>query len=85
MRENKYEPDRAHLIIYNWSDADTITVDMNDLWSEDANEYAYRVVNVENIWGEPAVEGTLTNGTIEVPLHGEFACYLVTRQAKYPL
>ena len=89
LRENKYESDHAHLVIYNWSDADTVTADMNDLWPDgvelqEGKQYQYRIVNVENIWGEPVVEGTLTNGTIEVPLHGEFTCYLVTRQTRCP-
>ena len=80
LRENKYEPDLANLIIYNWSDANTVTVDMNDLWPEDANKYVYRVINVEDIRGEPVVEGTLTDGIIEVPMQGEFACYIVKRK-----
>jgi len=86
LRPNKYEPDRAHLVIYNWPGTDTVTVNMTDLWPEDGKQYEYRIVNIEDIWGEPVVDGTLINGTIEVPMQGlyafEFACYLVTRQAE---
>jgi hypothetical protein len=84
VRPNKYEPDRAHLIIYNWPKAETVSVEMANLWPENGQQYKYRIVNVEDIWGEPAVEGTLSNGIIEVPMTGlyapEFACYLVTRR-----
>jgi hypothetical protein len=86
LRVNKYEPDRAHLVIYNWPETDTVTVNMADLWPENEKQVEYKIVNVEDIWGEPAAEGTLTNGTIEVPMQGlyapEFTCYLVTRVAK---
>ena len=84
LRENKYEPHRAHLVIYNWTDANTVTVDVNNLWPadelEEGRQYQYRIVNIENIWGEPVAEDTLIDGTIEVPMQGEFACYLVTRK-----
>ena len=67
------------------SKTDTVTVNIADLWPEEGKQYQYRIVNVENIWGEPAVEGIPTDGTIEVPMQGkyapEFACYLVMRQA----
>lgn len=89
LRENRYEPDRAHLVIYNWPETDTVTVDMNDLWPDgeelqEGQQYQYRIVNVEDIWSEPAAEGTLSDCTIEVPVQGfyapQFTCYLVTRE-----
>lgn len=84
LRLNKYDPDSAHLVIYNWPGTDTVTVNMADLWPEEGQQYQYRIVSVEDIWGEPAVEGTLIDGAIEVPMQGkytlEFACYLVTRK-----
>ena len=89
LRINKYEPDRAHLVIYNWPQTDTVIIDMNDLWPqedilEENQQYQYRIVNIENTWGEPVAEGTLADGTIEVPMQGiyapQFACYLVTRE-----
>ncbi|MBN2182355.1 MAG: hypothetical protein JW715_10610 [Sedimentisphaerales bacterium] len=86
LRVNEYEPDRAHLIIYNWPKTDTVTVNIADLWPDDGRQYQYRIVNVEDLRDEPAVEGTLIDGAIEVPIQGlyapELACYLVTRQTQ---
>ncbi|MBN2590350.1 MAG: hypothetical protein JXA96_10845 [Sedimentisphaerales bacterium] len=89
LRVNKYEPGRAHLIVYDWPKFETIIVDMNDLWPQDGTleegqEYRYRIVNVEDIWGEPVVEEFLTDGSIVVPMQGiyspECVCYIVTRE-----
>ena len=61
-----------------------VSVNMAQLWPEDGQQYDYRIVNIEDIWGEPAAEGTPVGGVIEVPMTGlyapEFACYLVTRE-----
>ncbi len=88
LRPNAYEPDRAHLIIYNWPGTDTVAVNMAQLWPDHGQSSQYRLVNVEDLWGEPEHEGALTDGILEVPVQGpeapEFACYLVTRTGEQP-
>ena len=84
LRPNRYEPDRAYLIIYNWPKTETVSIDLAKLWKvKKDQQYQYRIVNVEDIWGEPVAEGTLDDRPIELRMTGayapEFACYLVTR------
>lgn len=84
LRPNKYEPDRAHLIIYNWPKTDTVFIELAKLWeAKKGKRYQYRIVSVEDIWGQPIAEGKLDDTPIELKMTGpyapEFACYLVTR------
>ena len=88
LRPNKYEPDRAYLIIYNWPKTETVSIDLAKLWKMKKNkQYQYRIVNVEDIWSKPVAEGILDNTPIELRMTGayapEFACYLVTRRIRY--
>jgi len=82
LRPNLYEPDRAHLIIYNWPRTPTVVVDLGALWGLRLGE-RYAILNVEDIWGTPAAQGTYDGTPVTLPMTGayapEFACYLVTK------
>ncbi|MFB0525402.1 MAG: RCC1 domain-containing protein [Phycisphaerae bacterium] len=85
IQPNKYEPDRAHLIVYNWPKTETVSINLAKLWKvKKAQQYQYRIVNVEDIWGQPVAEGKLDDTPVELRITGpyapEFACYLVTRR-----
>jgi hypothetical protein len=86
LRPNKYEPYRAHLIIYNWPKTSSVSIDLGGLWEEIKDGDRYSIVNVENIWDfTPVAEGTYHEGeSISIPMTGnyapEFACYLVTKK-----
>ncbi|RMH70467.1 MAG: hypothetical protein D6675_09245, partial [Gemmatimonadetes bacterium] len=78
-RVNKYEPDRIHLIVYNWDHLDRVTVDLDTLL---APGDTYRVVNVVDFFGDPVVEGIAENSTITLPMgrhryEPEFGTYIL--------
>jgi hypothetical protein len=84
FRPNKYEPDRAFLIIYNWPKAKTVSIALSKLWDvKKCGQYQYRLFSVDDIWGEPIAEGMIDDKYIKLELTGhyapQFACYLVTR------
>jgi hypothetical protein len=84
LRPNEYEPDRAHLIVYNWPGTRSVPVDLGKLWDIKKGQ-RYSIVNVEDMWGKPDARGVFSGEAIRVPLSGSyapaFACYLVTRSA----
>ncbi|MBN2590353.1 MAG: hypothetical protein JXA96_10860 [Sedimentisphaerales bacterium] len=53
---------------------------------EEGQEYYYKIVKVEDIWGEPVAEGFFSDGNIILPIQGqyapEFACYIIIREIK---
>ena len=87
LRPNKYEPDKAFLIVYNWPRTARVSVDLAKLWRLKVGT-PFRIVSVEDIWGRPAAEGRLSAEPIELPMTGvyapEFACYLVTSKRDKP-
>ncbi len=84
FRPNKYEPDRAFLIIYNWPGNTTVSIALSKLWGmKKSQQYQYRIVSVDDIWGEPVAEGIIDDKNIKLEMTGpyapQFACFLVTR------
>jgi hypothetical protein len=84
FRPNKYEPDRAFLIIYNWQGSETVSIALSKLWGvKKYKQYQYKIISVDDIWGEPIAEGTIDDKYIKLDMTGayapQFACFLVTR------
>ncbi len=83
FRPNKYEPDRAFLVIYNWPGNETVSIAFSKLWGvKKYEQYQYKIVGVDDIWGEPA-EGIIDGKYIKLEMTGpyapQFGCFLVTR------
>lgn len=65
IRPNKYEPGRAHVIVYNWDRKDSVDVDLSGvLHSGDA----YEIRDVQNFAGPPLLTGTYTGGAVKIPM-----------------
>lgn len=73
VRPNQYEPGRANIIVYNWSDLDTVPVDVSSVLDEGAT---YEVRNAEDYFAAPVLSGVfdgkplylpMTNLTVAVP------------------
>ncbi len=67
IRPNRYEPGRAHIIVYNWEGLDEVTVDLSGLLPE-GTEFDIR--SVQDIYGQPVVSGTYEGGAVSVPMTG---------------
>ncbi len=84
LRPNRYEPDRALLIIYNWPRTNSVTLSPSKLWNlRKDQQYRYRIVSVDDIWGQPVAEGQINGAPIKLTMTGtfapEFGCFLITR------
>jgi len=76
LRPNKYDGDRAHLAVLNWTDADRIAVRVDGLLRDGDT---FRLMNPYDVYGTPVVEGTVRNGTIIAPLKADFTAYVLLR------
>lgn len=68
---NEYDENRAYLAVYNFAKAETVEVEVADFMEEGT---AYRLMNPEDLFGEPLAEGVCEGETISAPmLDGEGA------------
>jgi hypothetical protein len=67
VRPNQYESGRANLIIYNWGQANTVTVDISSIGLSSGD--TYELHNAQDFYGD-ILTGTYTGGAIAVPMTG---------------
>jgi hypothetical protein len=70
VRPNAYQPGRANVIIYSFSGATSVTVNLSTAGL--VNGQSYTIRNAQNYFGSPVVTGTYNSSqpTISVPLTG---------------
>ena len=66
IRPNKYEPGRAHIIVYNWDLGKQTAVDVSAVLSPGAE---FEIRDAQNYFGSPVVQGTYVGQPIVVPLN----------------
>lgn len=67
FRTNLYEPNRAHMTIYNYGNQETVTVPASTLGSFLQPGQAYELRNVQDYFGD-VVTGTYDGSAIQVPM-----------------
>lgn len=67
VRPNKYEPGRAHIVVYNWGRQGTVTVDVTGVLDVGA---VYEVHNVQDLYGTPVASGVYSGAPLELPMTG---------------
>jgi hypothetical protein len=76
LRPNKYDSDRAHLAVLNWTGVNQVAVSVAGFLR---NGDAFRLMNPYDVYGEPVVEGVVRSGKIVAPLKGDFTAYVLLR------
>ncbi|MHC4177571.1 MAG: right-handed parallel beta-helix repeat-containing protein [Planctomycetota bacterium] len=77
LRPNRYDPNRAHVAVFNW--AKTLTVGMQPgRFLEPGDKY--RLMDPRDFFGKPVVAGTFDGKPIRVPLPGEFAAFVLLKE-----
>lgn len=72
---NKYDPDRAHLAVFNWDKAPKVTTSFAGFLNAGQS---FRLMNPKDFYGKPVFAGKASpTGTAAVPMKGEFAAYVV--------
>lgn len=67
VRPNQYEPGRANIIVYNWAQQATVSVDLAGVLNVGDR---YVVQNVQDFYGTPVASGTYGGGAIQLPMVG---------------
>lgn len=65
VRANLYRPGRGHLIIYNWDRSDSVDVDLSPIVRIGAS---YKIYNVLDLHGQPALRGLFDGGKVSLPI-----------------
>ena len=73
---NKYDPQRAHLVIYNLAGASVVKATVDPFLKP---RQVYRLVDPKNFYGKPLVEARCNARTITVPVKGEFGAFVVLK------
>jgi hypothetical protein len=74
---NKYDPNRAHLVIYNWSHAQAVDVAAIGFLRDGDEALGY---DPKALYGEPLWRAVCAAGTVRVPITGEFAVFVVIKR-----
>jgi hypothetical protein len=67
VRPNRYEPGRAHVIVFNWDRQDAVEVDVSGVLAAGDR---YELRNVEDYSGDPIASGIYSGGRLRVPIGG---------------
>jgi hypothetical protein len=67
VRPNRYEPGRAHIVVYNWGGGATVAVDVSSVLKPGDR---YEVRNVQALFNAPVVSGVYQGGAIGIPMTG---------------
>ena len=67
VRPNAYEAGRANVVVYNWSQQDTVPVALAGVLRRGDR---YAVYNVQDFFGAPVAGGVYAGGPVRIPMRG---------------
>jgi Cadherin-like domain/Bacterial Ig domain len=67
VRPNKYESGRANILVYNWENLNSVSVDVSKVLPVGT---AYEVRNAQDFYGTPVTKGIYNGGSISLPTMG---------------
>ncbi len=73
---NRFDRNRAHLAIFNWEKKEKVEFPVKTFLQ---NGYPFCLVNPDDFFGKPVLEGVCRGDTIEVPMKGEFAAFVILK------
>jgi hypothetical protein len=75
IRPNQYEPGRAHVAVFNWGNAPTVSVDLSA--SGLSTGQAFEIRSATAYFAAPVYSGTYDGSPVSLPIVGEFASFVV--------
>jgi len=73
---NRFDRNRAHLVIYNWDNAEKVQLKAEPFL---ADGESFRLMDPQDLFGQPLARGKCWAGAISVPVKGEFAVFVVLK------
>lgn len=77
LRPNLYDTNRANLAILNWQGAPEVEVDASAFLQP---RDRFRLQDPRDFYGRAVASGTTPDGTLRVPMQGEFAAFVLLRR-----
>ena len=74
---NKYDPNRAHVAVYNKPQAKAVSLDVSGFL---ADGESFRLMRAKDFYGTPALEGKARGAKIKIPLKGDFAAFVLLKK-----
>lgn len=68
VRPNRYEPGRAHVVVYNWDKRPAVRVDLSGSGLKAGQ--AYQIKDAQNFAGDPVASGTYERNAVAIPMAG---------------
>ncbi len=66
VRPNKYEPGRAHIVIYNWTRQPSVAVDLSKVMPAGTN---FEIRDAQNYFGRPVLTGRYDGQPVSIPMN----------------
>jgi len=66
VRRNKYEPDKAIIVIYNWANQAEVAVDLGSVLRPGDN---FEIVDVQNLFGDAVASGRFEGKPVPIPMN----------------
>ena len=63
---NEYERGRGHIVVYNFLRQNTVNLDVSNILTVGST---FAVYDVQNLFGQPVLEGTYNGGNISLPMN----------------
>jgi hypothetical protein len=79
IRPNRYDPNRVHIAIFNWSRTPTVALDLGHLDNYLKSGDAYRLLNPRDVFGKPVVQRVYDGKPVAAPVNGEFAAFVLVK------
>ncbi|MHC4243622.1 MAG: right-handed parallel beta-helix repeat-containing protein [Planctomycetota bacterium] len=73
---NRFDPNRAHLVVYNWDSAEELKVRTKPFLK---NNDSYLIMDPQNCFGTPITQGTCRSDTIRIPVKNAFEVFIVIK------
>jgi hypothetical protein len=77
LQENIYDPQRAHLAVFQWGDASHVAVDLSGFLDVGQK---YQILDPRDFFGAPLLHGVFDGSPVPVPVPGEFGAYIILAQ-----
>jgi hypothetical protein len=65
VRPNRHERGRAHVVVFNSDQADTVAVELANVLAKDQR---YRIVSAQNYFGPPVASGVFDGAPVRIPM-----------------
>ena len=75
---NRYDAGRAHVAVLNWDKKRSVPLDLSNFLRPGDR---YRLMNPRDLFGKPIAHGAYEGKPVDVPLTGEFAAFVLLRDA----